>query len=350
MNKSEKLLTIRYKPLMFNDYIVNSETIDIIRIFLDINHLNLILYGGESSGKTTLLNTIINEYYKDYTYKERSDNILYINNLDEQGIPFYRNEVKTFCQTCSNIYKKKKMVIIDDIDNINEQSQQVFRNYIDAYSKNVFFILSCTIIQKVIDNIQSQLQIIKIQPFKESELKTFIIHIRDKEQIPMDDSVIDYILHHSNYNIQLLIHYMEKFYLLTRPKQPKTHTLSQIQTIIYQSPDYFKELNKITIEKVQELCFNISFNILDEYIKLIKEEKLYEAIEFIIRLFNKGYSVIDILDTFYIYVKFTLLLTEKEKYDIIPLICKYITIFYNIHEDEIELVFLTNNLQSILSV
>ena len=37
-------------------------------------------------------------------------------------------------------------------------------------------------------------------------------------------------------------------------------------------------------------------------------------------------------------------LTEDEKYKIFPLICKYITIFYNIHEDQIELALFTNNL------
>ena len=44
----------------------------------------------------------------------------------------------------------------------------------------------------------------------------------------------------------------------------------------------------------------------------------------------------------------THLLTEDEKYKIIPYICKYITIFHNIHEDEIELALFTNNLITIL--
>ena len=73
-----------------------------------------------ASGKTSLLNTIIREYYFDYTPSEYAENILYINNLKEQGISYYRTDVKTFCQTCSNIKNKKKIIIIDDIDTINE--------------------------------------------------------------------------------------------------------------------------------------------------------------------------------------------------------------------------------------
>jgi hypothetical protein len=56
----------------------------------------------------------------------------------------------------------------------------------------------------------------------------------------------------------------------------------------------------------------------------------------------------DILDNYFLFVKTTQLLNETEKYKIIPLICKYITIFHNIHEDEIELALFTNNLIQIL--
>jgi hypothetical protein len=37
------------------------------------------------------------------------------------------------------------------------------------------------------------------------------------------------------------------------------------------------------------------------------------------------------------------MLTEKQKYKLISLLCKYITVFHNIHEDEIELALFTNN-------
>ncbi len=57
--------------------------------------------------------------------------------------------------------------------------------------------------------------------------------------------------------------------------------------------------------------------------------------------------MIDILDNFFIFVKTTELLDEEEKYRIIPYICKYITIFHNVHEDEIELALFTNNIMSI---
>ena len=73
------------------------------------------------------------------------------------------------------------------------------------------------------------------------------------------------------------------------------------------------------------------------------------SIKIIYDLFDKGYSVMDILDNYFIFVKNTLLLTEEQKYKIINYISKYITVFHNIHEDEIELALFTNNVIDIFS-
>jgi hypothetical protein len=58
----------------------------------------------------------------------------------------------------------------------------------------------------------------------------------------------------------------------------------------------------------------------------------------------------DILDNYFLFVKNTEIISEDEKYEVIPYICKYITVFHNIHEDEIELALFTNNLSKILGV
>ena len=61
-------------------------------------------------------------------------------------------------------------------------------------------------------------------------------------------------------------------------------------------------------------------------------------------LYDQGYSVMDILDNYFLFVKSTPLIDETNKYKITKNLCKYMTIFHNIHEDEIELALFTNNL------
>ena len=112
----------------------------------------------------------------------------------------------------------------------------------------------------------------------------------------------------------------------------------------------FKLLNKkITLNLAIQLCSNISFITFEEYTNLILNNELVSAIKIIYDIFEKGYSVMDIFDNYFIFIKSTNVLTEEQKYKIIPYLCKYITIFHNIHEDEIELSLFTNNLIKILN-
>jgi DNA polymerase III gamma/tau subunit len=69
---------------------------------------------------------------------------------------------------------------------------------------------------------------------------------------------------------------------------------------------------KITINLAIQLCSNISFLTLEKYTNFIKTENLGEAIKVILEIYDKGYSVMDILDNYFLYVKNTTILTELE--------------------------------------
>ena len=323
MSVEEKLFIHKYQPLYFNDFGPDNSVVNMLKTLILVDNLNVLIIGGIASGKTSLLNTLIREYYNGYDPKEYEENVLYINSLKEQGINYYRTDVKTFCQTCSNIKNKKKIIILDDIDIINEQSQQVFRNCIDKYSHNVHFISSCSNIQKVIESLQSRFTIIKIKPLKRENLIRIIENIKQTENIDIDEDAQNFILNVSNNTVKILINYMEKFKLLNQ---------------------------KITYNLAVQLCTNISFLIFEEYTSLLLQKDLKNAIKLINDLYDKGYSVMDILDNYFIFVKSSIILNEEQKFKIIPCICKYITIFHNIHEDEIELALFTNNIIEILHI
>jgi DNA polymerase III delta prime subunit len=312
----ETLFLNKYQPTFFSEFEIDNEIIEILNTLINMNNLNILFIGDIGCGKTSFLNAVIREYYKGLNPPEYETNILHINSLKEQGINYYRNDVKTFCQTCSSIKNKKKIVVLDDIDLINEQSQQVFRNCIDKFSHNVHFISSCSNAQKVIESLQSRLIIIKIKPLVSANLIKILHKIKESEKIDIEESAEEFILNVCNNTAKILINYMEKFKLLNQP---------------------------ITFELANNVCTNISFYTFDEYIELLKIGKLPESIKLLYSIYDKGYSVMDILDNFFLYIKTTNRLLESQKYDIMPLICKYITIFHNIHEDEIELALFSKD-------
>lgn len=309
----------KYKPSLLKDFELESDIIDILNTLISMNNLNILFIGDSGSGKTSLIHAIMREYYGNTQY---NDNILVINSLKEQGIQYYRTEVKTFCQTRCSINGKKKIVVLDDIDNINEQSQQVFRNCIDKYNNNVHFISSCSNVQKVIDSLQSRMIIIKLKSLTETNLNIIFQKIKVNENIVLDKKTENFILTVSNGSIRVLLNYLEKIKILNEP---------------------------ITYELVNKICTNISFSIFDNYSSYVIASNLNDAIHILYDLFDKGYSVMDIYDNYFLFVKITELFNETQKYEIIKLLCKYITIFHNIHEDEIELALFTNNIIQILS-
>jgi DNA polymerase III delta subunit len=146
--------------------------------------------------------------------------------------------------------------------------------------------------------------------------------IKINEHIDIDDDAENFILDICNNTAKILINYIEKFKLLN---------------------------TKITLDLAKNVCTNISFCDFEKYTFLLKNKKLNEAIHLLYSIYDKGYSVMDILDNYFLFVKITNLLNENEKYNIIPFICKYITVFHNIHEDEIELALFSNNIIKILN-
>ena len=211
----------KYKPYYISDFYTDENFQFVLNTLFEIDNLNVLFVGNPSSGKTTLLYAIIRQYYglsKESTFPE--NNILHINNLKEQGINYFRNEMKTFCRSSSTIFGKKKLLIIDDIDMINEQSQQVFRNYIDKYKNNVNFISVCTNIQKVIESIQSRTHIIRLEPPTKANFKTIMDKIIQEENLVLKKDIQDYIIQISNNSIRNLINYLEKIYIYTNAGEP----------------------------------------------------------------------------------------------------------------------------------
>jgi DNA polymerase III delta subunit len=140
--------------------------------------------------------------------------------------------------------------------------------------------------------------------------------IKQNEKLNMSSDADKFILSICNNSVRILINYLEKIKIIN----------------CY-----------VDIELVNKLCTNISYTIFDDYTHCVLNKKLADATKILYNLHDEGYSVMDILDNYFLYIKITNLLTENIKYKLTSLVCKYIVYFHNIHEDELELALFTNN-------
>jgi DNA polymerase III delta prime subunit len=314
----------KYRPYFIQDFNTDPQFKAVLRSLIDIDDINILVTGTTNSGKTSLLSAIIRDYYhleKHQGFPE--NNIMFINSLKEQGINYYRNEMRTFSQSKCSIHGKKKLVIVDDLDLINDQSQQVFRNYIDKYKSNINFVSVCSNVHKVIESIQSRVHILRLEPPSREMVEQLMDNIIQKEGLQLTVDAKKYILSFSNYSIREVITHLEKINILS--------------------------VGEVDLNKCKSIISNISHKQFEEYISMLRSKNLNDAIQILYKIYDYGYSVIDILDLFYIFVKSTNNLSEDEKYRVLPCLCKYITYFHSMHEDIIEIVLFTNDLHHIIS-
>lgn len=320
----------KYTPKTIDNFQLPSNLKILLKNIITTNNFNIMLIGNSGTGKTTLLKTLINQYYgyNSFTYNTYCEDVLYINSLSDNGINYYRNEVKTFCSIPSKSINKKKMIVIDDIDSVvNEQCQQILRNFIDKYGDNVIFIMSCCNIQHIIDALQSRFNIIRLETITNDGMYNICNQIIVNENINITKEAKDFLIKMCNNSVSTLINYMEKIKLLDE---------------------------NINIDNIKSICCIISYNDYETLTSLIfnniyTTDNLKLAVAILNDMINSGYSVIDILDNYFNYIKSCEIINEDIKYKIVPIISKYIVYFSNYHEDDIELYFFIVDLYDIIS-
>ena len=287
---------------------------DILRTLITLDMLHLLIIGGPGTGKSTLSRLIVLEYYGKAPHVK--DNVLVINSLKEQGVQYYRTEVRNFCQTRCTIPSKKKIITIDDIDVIQEHGQQVFLNCIDLYGGNVNYIVTGSAPQKIVENIHSRLVCLKLNAFSQDYLRSILHRVTAAEGISVDEEAAPIIVTRCNKSIRTLINYVEKFRLLG---------------------------SRVTVDTADRVCSNINDHYMHSLYEHIAAKETRAAIQLVHQVYSEGYSVMDILDAFFNHMK-NAAVNDSVKYPILKIICKYIVVFNQVHEHPIELNFFVNDL------
>lgn len=275
---------------------------------------HLLLVGPSGAGKTSILQALIRER------NVSPENILAMTNLREQGVQFYRENVRTFCQTA--ISGLEKTVVLDDLDTITEHGQQIMRNYIDKYGHHVTFIASCSNLQKVVEPLQSRLMLVQLDPLGRDAMRAIMQKMSVDKGVVLTSDAANAVLDLCQSSVNLLANYLEKFRLLAYP---------------------------VDVDLVDAVCTNIPHRIFRDYISRLADGPV-KASHVLLDIYDSGYSVMDIMDNLFFFCKITPLLTEAQKYASLPYMCQTIAAFHTIHEDEIELVIFSKHFADIIII
>lgn len=184
----EFLWVEKYRPKTIEDCILPE---DLKKSFVQIvesgEMQNLLLSGGPGCGKTTVARALCDEL--------NCDSIL-VNCSEDRGIDTLRTDIRNFASTIS-LSEQKKVVILDEFDYSNANSTQpALRGFIEEFSKNCRFVLTCNYKNRIIEPLHSRCTVIDFKFNKDEKLKlmpkfmTRLHHILGQEGIDYDDRVL----------------------------------------------------------------------------------------------------------------------------------------------------------------
>lgn len=118
---------------------------------------NMLFTGTAGLGKTTVARAICNELDLDY---------ILINASESGNIDTLRGKIKQFASTIS-LQGGYKVVILDEADYLNAQSTQpALRGFIEEFSNNCRFILTCNFKNKIIEPLHSRCGVVEFNTSK----------------------------------------------------------------------------------------------------------------------------------------------------------------------------------------
>lgn len=155
MNNDFFLWTEIYRPKTVEECILPPSMKKTFQSFVDDGAVpNLLLTGRSGVGKTTVARAMLEQLGCDY---------IVINGSLNGNIDTLRNDISNFASAVS-LSGGRKYVVLDEADYLNANSTQpALRNFMEEYSKNCGFILTCNFKNRIIDPLHSRCSVVEFK-------------------------------------------------------------------------------------------------------------------------------------------------------------------------------------------
>ena len=171
----------KYRPKTIEDAILPVELKTVFQQFVDQKNIpNLILSGSAGVGKTTVARAMLEEVGCDY---------IVINGSMNGNIDTLRNEILNFASSVS-LSGGRKYVILDEADYLNANSTQpALRNFMEEFSKNCGFILTCNFKNRIIEPLHSRCSVVDFKIGKSDMAKLAVQFLKRVENILNNEGI-----------------------------------------------------------------------------------------------------------------------------------------------------------------
>jgi len=229
----------KYRPRTVSECILPEELKSTFQQFVNKKHIpNLLLSGGPGIGKTSVAKAILNELGCDY---------IVINGSMKGNIDTLRTDIQNFASAMS-LTGGRKYVILDEADYLNPQSTQpALRNFMEEFSANCGFILTCNYRNRIIDPLHSRCAVIEVGiPSKEkpqiaAELFKRVKNILQENDVEYDEKVVAEVIKKHFPDFRRVLNQLQRYSVSGRIDSGLLAAVSDVS--IVQLVEYLKDKN-----------------------------------------------------------------------------------------------------------
>lgn len=162
-NANDFLWVEKYRPKTIDECILPDDLKQTFNNMVKGGELpNMLFTGTAGLGKTTVAKALCNQLDLDY---------IIINGSEEGNIDTLRGKIKQFASSVS-LQGGYKVVILDEADYLNPQSTQpALRAFIEEFSNNCRFILTCNFKNRIIEPLHSRCGVYEFNTSKKAQVK-----------------------------------------------------------------------------------------------------------------------------------------------------------------------------------
>ena len=180
---SEFLWVEKYRPKTIAETILPEKLKSVFEQIVASGELpNMLFTGTAGTGKTTVAKALCNQLNLDY---------ILINGSEEGNIDTLRGKIKQFASSVS-LQGGYKVIILDEADYLNPQSTQpALRGFIEEFSKNCRFILTCNFKNRIIQPLHSRCGVYEFNTSRK-DLAALCMQFLDRAGMILDEAEVKY--------------------------------------------------------------------------------------------------------------------------------------------------------------
>ena len=199
----------KYRPSRTNEVVLDPLNRELFQNILDKNYFpNLLIYGPPGSGKTTIIQNIINDHQTKYDRINKS-NVIHLNASDERGIDIIRNQIHQFVKSKNLFESGLKFVILDEVDYMTKNAQQALKYILQTSTYNVRFCLMCNYITKIDESLKNEFLCIRFNQLPRKDILHLMKHIASNENLQLSNEIIFTIQKIFLSDIRSMINYIQ---------------------------------------------------------------------------------------------------------------------------------------------